>query len=93
MTHPSGPLHSRSASKTQLGISERQLARLISAKVLGVVRIFRRVLIPDSEIQRLIAENYTPPALKEPLRRRLTVQGNVATIVNSIIDRHRKGAK
>lgn len=39
-----------------LGVSERHLARLEAAKLVRVIRLGRRVLVPDAEVQRLATE-------------------------------------
>jgi len=41
--------------------SEIGVRRLISARRIGVVRLGRRVLIPRTELQRLIDAGYEPP--------------------------------
>jgi excisionase family DNA binding protein len=56
MTETQERLHSvKEASKT-LGVSPFTTARLIKAKQLRAVRVGRRVLVPQSEIDRVVAE-------------------------------------
>lgn len=75
------------------GCSVRHLRRLITSGELGSVRIGGLVRVPEVEAQRLIAERFLPPKTEEPRRRRLAGPGNVATIVDGVIGRQRRGAR
>lgn len=54
--HPAGAPWSFDDAATYLGVSARHLRRLTDAGRLGQVRIGRRTLLPDAEVQRLARE-------------------------------------
>jgi excisionase family DNA binding protein len=49
-------LQSVEEASRRLGVSSFTVRRLIKAKQLRAVRVSRRVLVPDSEVNRVIAE-------------------------------------
>jgi excisionase family DNA binding protein len=75
------------------GCSVRHLRRLIASGQLGAVKVGDLIRVPEAEAQRFIAERFLPPKTEEPQCRRLAGTGNVATIVDGVIGRHRRGAR
>jgi len=56
MSHSEDRLRSVGEASQQLGVSTFTTRRLIQAKALRAVRVGKRVLVPASEITRVIAE-------------------------------------
>ena len=56
MGQTEGRLHSVEETSRQLSVSTFTTRRLIKAKQLRAVRVGKRVLIPESEIERVMAE-------------------------------------
>jgi excisionase family DNA binding protein len=56
MTAKDECLASVEAASLRIGVSTYTTRRLIKAKLLRAVRVGRRVLVPESEIDRVIAE-------------------------------------
>jgi excisionase family DNA binding protein len=47
----------------RLGVSDRTVWREIAARRLGFIRIRGCVVVPEEEIQRYLAERFTPPSV------------------------------
>jgi excisionase family DNA binding protein len=89
----SGKLHSLVHLSMQWDCSVRHLRRLIASGQLGAVKVGDLIRVPEAEAQRFIAERFLPPKTEEPQCRRLAGPGNVATIVDGVIGRQRRGAR
>ena len=77
----------------RLALSVRTVRRLVARQHLGACKIGKAIRIPEEELSRFITERFRPPQAKEIPLPRLTTSGNVASIVDGIIDRHRRGAR
>lgn len=57
-----GVLNKVPEAARKLAISQKTLWSWIGSRRIGVHRVGRAVRVPESEIQRILSEGYTPPA-------------------------------
>jgi excisionase family DNA binding protein len=69
----------------RLGVSERTCRRIIRAGKIGIFRIEGSVRIPEVELERFLAERFTPAV--KVLRH--VAPGTVESIVNDVVARRR----
>lgn len=87
MTSPATEVcHAVPAVAERLGIFDRRIWREITAKRLGFIRIRSCVVIPEEEIQRYLAERFTPPSVNP----RKNVSQAAARIVSAVSRSGRK---
>jgi excisionase family DNA binding protein len=72
-----------------LSLSPRSVRRILPA--IGFVRVGRSIRIPQSYLEEYLRHRFVPPEEMHS-RRRSPVQGNLASITDGIIERHRRGA-
>lgn len=54
------PKYKVPAASKLLGLADKTTWRWIAAQRIGVIRVGRSVLIPESEIARILEDGYTP---------------------------------